>query len=51
MILTDHLEYKTIAIDITNIPIYDGRGILDREGYSNNVYSVIGLGKYDNILN
>lgn len=52
MILTDHSEYKTIASDVTDVPIYDGRGILDREGHANNnVYSVIGLGKYENILN
>jgi hypothetical protein len=50
MLLTDHIEYEDLINNITNIPIYDGRGILKRDKSSNKL-SIIGLGKYDSVHN
>ncbi|MDR4510208.1 MAG: nucleotide sugar dehydrogenase [Nitrososphaeraceae archaeon] len=44
MLLTDHKEYEDLINNITDIPIYDGRGILKRDKTGADKFSIIGSG-------
>ena len=45
MIVADHAEYRALTPDrIGGVPIYDGRGILDRTIFTHTSYATIGIG-------
>jgi nucleotide sugar dehydrogenase len=45
MIVANHAEYRTLTPDlIKGVPIYDGRGILDKTIFDNTAYATIGIG-------
>lgn len=45
MIVADHNEYRTLTPkNIGAVPIYDGRGILDKTNLDNSIYAIIGVG-------
>ena len=45
MIIADHVEYRALTPDrIGGVPIYDGRGILDRTIFNDTSYATIGIG-------
>ena len=44
MIVADHAEYRALSPDLIGVPIYDGRGILDRTIFTYASYATIGIG-------
>lgn len=44
MIVADHAEYRALSPDLIGVPIYDGRGILDRTIFTHASYATIGIG-------
>jgi nucleotide sugar dehydrogenase len=45
MIVADHSEYRALTPDrVGRVPIYDGRGILDRTIFNHTSYATIGIG-------
>ena len=45
MIVADHAEYRALTPDLTErVPIYDGRGILDKTIFDHTTYATIGIG-------
>jgi nucleotide sugar dehydrogenase len=45
MIVANHAEYRTLTPDlIKGVPIYDGRGILDKTIFDDTAYATIGIG-------
>jgi nucleotide sugar dehydrogenase len=45
MIVADHAEYRALTPGLTGrVPIYDGRGILDKTIFDHTTYSTIGIG-------
>jgi nucleotide sugar dehydrogenase len=49
MIVADHAEYRALTPDrIGGVPIYDGRGILDRTIFNHHSYATIGIGSGKN---
>jgi UDP-N-acetyl-D-mannosaminuronate dehydrogenase len=45
MIVADHAEYRSLTPDLTGgVPIYDGRGILDKTIFDHTTYASIGIG-------
>jgi nucleotide sugar dehydrogenase len=45
MIVADHAEYRGLTPDrLGGVPIYDGRGILDRTIFNDTTYATIGIG-------
>jgi nucleotide sugar dehydrogenase len=49
MIVADHADYRALTPDLTGgVPIYDGRGILDRTIFDHTMYATIGIGSSNN---
>jgi nucleotide sugar dehydrogenase len=45
MIITDHPEYRTLTpADLGGVPVYDGRGMLDRSKFNHLAFASIGIG-------
>jgi nucleotide sugar dehydrogenase len=45
MIVADHVEYRTLTPEgIDGVPIYDGRGVLDKTIFDHTAYATIGIG-------
>ncbi|MGC1931770.1 MAG: nucleotide sugar dehydrogenase [Candidatus Nitrosopolaris sp.] len=45
MIVADHAEYRTLTPErIGGVPIYDGRGILDKKIFDHTTYATLGIG-------
>jgi nucleotide sugar dehydrogenase len=45
MLIADHPEYRTLTPDdLGGVPVYDGRGILDRSKFDHTAFASIGLG-------
>ena len=45
MIVADHAEYRELTPSLTGrVPIYDGRGILDKTIFDHTTYATIGIG-------
>jgi nucleotide sugar dehydrogenase len=46
MIVADHAEYRALTPNLTGgVPIYDGRGILDKTIFDHTTYATIGIGR------
>jgi UDP-N-acetyl-D-mannosaminuronate dehydrogenase len=50
-ISTDHPDYNNLTAKDKTIPIFDGRGILDREKFRESIISTIGIGLNTNLSN
>jgi nucleotide sugar dehydrogenase len=49
MIVADHAEYRALTPDsIGGVPVYDGRGILNRTIFNHHSYATIGIGSGKN---
>jgi hypothetical protein len=45
MLITDHPEYQTLKpADLGEIPVYDGRGMLDKSKFKHLAFASIGVG-------
>jgi nucleotide sugar dehydrogenase len=45
MLIADHPEYRTLtSVNLGRIPIYDGRGMLDRSKFVDSTFASIGIG-------
>jgi UDP-N-acetyl-D-mannosaminuronate dehydrogenase len=45
MLIADHPEYRTLTpADLGGIPVYDGRGMLDRSKFKHLAFASIGTG-------
>jgi nucleotide sugar dehydrogenase len=50
MLIADHPEYRTLtSADLGGIPVYDGRGILDRSKFNHLAFASIGVGNQTGI--
>ncbi len=50
MLIADHPEYRTLtSADLGGIPVYDGRGMLDRSKFNHSEFASIGVGNQTGI--
>jgi nucleotide sugar dehydrogenase len=51
MLIADHPEYRTLtSADLGGIPVYDGRGMLDRSKFNHSEFASIGVGNQTGLL-
>ena len=51
MLIADHPEYRTLtSTDLGGIPVYDGRGMLDRSKFNHSEFASIGVGNQTSLL-